>query len=227
MRGSLPENSEGKRMSLKQPGISSCSLIDVANKLGAKEVWSRFHRLECPHAPEHFAAIVPCHPGWSDRRRTLVRVEIRRMGHCDTAISEVDRALRVLGKLRQELFSEWNHLVGLSARLGYDPAQRDILTFAKRAAEGVARKRSGRALVPCHDHARVQPAGQRHSDRLPTAEVPRKVLRKDLTELEIIRFRLKRRLVLPLLLPKICYSLLDPTVPRKPKPNSAEAHARP
>src|SRR5437773_762882 len=175
--GRLPEHGKRKRVRPKQPRIRPLRRMDVGEKLRPEQLWSGLHRLEGPHTAEYFAAIVSCHPDWSNLGGMTVRVEIRRTAHVGASVGEIHGTLGVIRKARKELLSYGDHFVGLSARAGHLAPDNHVPAVSKRPAEGVAGKRSGRRLVPCHNHPGIETPRQGHPDSLPAVEVTREVLR--------------------------------------------------
>src|SRR5439155_1313590 len=149
----------------------------VGEKLPTEQPCCGLHGLERPHLAEHLATIVTGHPNGGDLSSQLVRVQIGRMGHIDASVSEVHRALRVVGKAREKRRPYRDHLVGLPARESHSPRQENVLAIAKHPAKGVAGQRSTGRRLPSHDYLAVQPPGENHAKpvtvrRLPSANRP-------------------------------------------------------
>ena len=144
---------------------------------------------------EHLTAVVPRHPHRSNLPGPLVNVEIGRTVHAAATISQVNSALCIASKLRDEFVSHVDHLVGLFTYAGHLSRQLDVLAVAIRSAKGIARQKSGWGLLPSHNHPGIEPPGQRYGDRLRTIEVPREILREDISEFPIVGLRVQGSLV--------------------------------
>ena len=94
--------------------------------------------LERNDPAEDFPTIQARHPHGSNFTRSLVEIEVRSMAHIRAPIREIDCALGVFGKLRQERWTGCQNLKGLANSLCHLPRHPDILGFAEHAAEGVA-----------------------------------------------------------------------------------------
>src|SRR6266568_8552556 len=108
------------------------------------------------------------------------------------------------------------NLKGLVADFCHTARHADIMVIAKHASEGVARKASGTGLLPSYDHARVQAAGERHADRLASAELARKVPGKNFAERLVVGLRIEFFLGFPFARIKVIGFFLQPSVPKDP-----------
>src|SRR5260370_32003141 len=150
-------------MSLKLSRIGASGGLDLGEELRTKQARNRWCRFERPPAAEYFAAVVPGDPHGGDSPGLLVHIEIRGVTYVDAPVGEVDRTLRVTGKPREKVASNWDHLVALVTQPCHAARQNNVLRISEHAAEGIAGKHFGLSLMPCPDHPAVQPPGQRHS----------------------------------------------------------------
>ena len=74
-------------------------------------------------------------------------------------------------KAREKLVAYMDHLVRLLTYTRNLSCDGDIMAFAKRSAKCVAGQRLRRNLRPCHDHARIEPPGERNTDSFSSLEV--------------------------------------------------------
>src|SRR5690242_16289135 len=93
-----------------------------------------------------------------------------------------------MGKLGEKFLAGREHLKRLITDFGDTPRHANIVVVAEHASEGVARKIAGGGLLPRRNHARVQPAGQRHADSLIAAEVTWKVAGENFAQSLIVVF---------------------------------------
>src|SRR5215207_413320 len=91
----------------------------------------------------------------------------------------------------------------LPAESSDSPGQSHIIAIAIRSAKCITRQRSWTGLRPGHDHSPIHPTGQRHPNRLPITEIPRKNSSKRFLKLVIELGLAKQLLALPVLSPEI------------------------
>ena len=93
-----------------------------------EQPWGRLRRFEGPTPTKHLAAIVSRHSHRSDLAGPLVEVQVGGIGQVNASVGEVDRALGVVGKAREELLPDRDDLVGLFACTGHLPCHNDVAT---------------------------------------------------------------------------------------------------
>ena len=115
------------------------------------------------YAAQHFAAIIAGHAHRRNLRCALVQVQIARVANLDTSIGKNKLCARRTAGNSEKLVVQAKRFVLLAADSRHFARHLHILRIAVHAAKGVTGKRARRGLVPGHDHARVQPAGQRYA----------------------------------------------------------------
>src|SRR6202158_290889 len=102
--------------------------------------------------PGDFAAVGSHHLCRCNRARLFTDVEVSGSRYIDTAFRQVDSALGIVRKMLQELIAYTDHLVRVLTCAGDFPDKPHVRTIAEHPSERVTRERSGRSLVPRHDH---------------------------------------------------------------------------
>src|SRR5947209_3387153 len=134
-----------------------------------------------------------------------------------TLFRSVDGAFGVLREPQKKVLGDGNDLVRLTARPRDFARDTHVMTIAEHPAEGVTGQRSGRGLVPGHDHPSVEPAGQRQRNRLARFEVSRQAGQEDPPHLAVVRLRLEDGLLLPLPGCEVARLPFERTVPGGPR----------
>src|SRR5437660_5616139 len=101
-------------------------------------------------------------------------------------------------KLGEKFPTDRENLKRLVTNFCHTAGHTDIVVIAEHASEGVARKGSRAGLLPGHNHARVQAAGERDADRLVPAEIARQIPGENLAKCLIVGFRIEFFLGFPL-----------------------------
>src|SRR2546425_2164843 len=194
----LPERGERERVRVADGGIRGFGGPNVAEEIRAEQTGCRRNRPERRHLAQELAAVRSHDLDRSDLTGSLTDIQIGRATQLNASVGQVHAALRVRGKLGKKLVADGDYLVRLPAAGGHLARDLDVLGIAPHAAEGVARQRVRRSVAPGHDHPRVQPPGERHTDLLVTTEVARQRPHERFAQLLIVGFRLEWFLLLPL-----------------------------
>src|SRR6516225_1904860 len=120
-------------MSANLGSIGVSGRLDLGEKLWGEQPCHRWNRFECPHASKYLTAVVPGDPDGSDFPGPLVHVEIRGVTDVDASFAEVHRTLRVAGKMREKVASDWDHRVGLVAYTRHPARQEHVLRISEHA----------------------------------------------------------------------------------------------
>src|SRR5258706_8304835 len=133
----LPEYREGERVGLNRFAVRCFGSFNIWVQVSTEEPRGRRARLECPHAAQHFAPVVSCHPSGSDLASPLVYKQIRRVRRVNASIAQVNSTLCVVGKRGEEFFRNRDDLMCLAARFCYPAGNHDILAITIASAERI------------------------------------------------------------------------------------------
>ena len=134
----LPEHGKGQRISLNQSRVGLAGVADFRAQLAGEQLELRFHRPERPDVPKDFAAVIPGHPHRCDFAGYLVEVQVGRAAHVGASIRQIHRPLGVVVETRDEVFSDGDDLMALSACARDLSRHADVCAVAKHSAERIA-----------------------------------------------------------------------------------------
>src|SRR5580692_4897117 len=204
----LTKYGEGCSIGLQRAGVGLLGGLNLRNNFGAEQSGHGIDRLERRSgrigrprhgAAEDLAAVVAGHTHGCYFARADIGVEVGGAIDFRTTIAEKDGAFGVPRKLREKLLVKRNDLMRLATDCGDFAGDRNVLAFMIGTTEGVTRQSALGGLLPSHDHAGVQTAGEGHAHAFVALEVLRKLARVDFFELLIIGFGIDARLILPFL----------------------------
>src|SRR5260370_7676671 len=139
-------------MGLKLSRIGASGRLDLGEELRTKQARNRWCRFERPPAAEYFAAVVPGDPHGGDSPGLLVHIEIRGVTYVDAPDGEVDRTLRVTGKPREKVASNWDHIVALVPQPCHAARQKNVPRPSHNAPTAIPPQQLRRILTPAPAH---------------------------------------------------------------------------
>src|SRR5208282_5307880 len=187
----LLEGDKGNRVALEIPGEGSPPLVDMTEKLWMEQAGQWLLRFKRAHPAEDFPTIIPGHPDRGYSARPFVYVNVGRTAQVHASVAQVNGALGVIGKPREEFLTHADHTVRLPAHVSQLTRAEHVLAIAKHSAEGIAGKRAGLWPPPGQDHPRVQASRERHSNALITGKITREVAGENSAQLPVKGFRVE------------------------------------
>src|SRR5580658_5602759 len=106
----------------------------------------------------NFASICPHALGRCNLTCLLTDVQVGRAIDINTALSQVHAALRVMRKMRKELFTDGKHLIRLLIHIRYSSSDPYVSTFTFHPAKCVTGHGPWWGLLPGHNQTSIQPA---------------------------------------------------------------------
>ena len=158
----LLECDEGQVAHVEFATIGHLGFGDALLQSRVQDVRGQSARPECDATPNDLGAVVSRDANRADRARFAVDVHLYSSGHVHCAAGNLDAARREVGESNQHVAADGEGLVRLLARLCDRASEAHVLAIAIGAAERVAGQCPWGCVGQGHDHATIEPAGQRH-----------------------------------------------------------------